>query len=103
LHLKDIELKTDIQKNDLISQLGLCGSFAGTHAIISKLSRFSSWTNEQIIQLLQAATNNNQVWAIIDDFDIKIFYNSILKDKSTKFLDQSEFEWILERLGYKKE
>ena len=102
LHLKDIELKTDIQKNSLISQLGYCGSFAGTHSIISKLSCFSSWTDEQITQLLQSANRNNQVWAIINDFDIQTFFDNILKDKIHLFRGKGEFSWILERLGYKE-
>jgi predicted nucleic acid-binding protein len=99
-HLKDIELKTDTQKNTLISQLGYCGSFAATHSTISKLSYFSSWTDEQIEQLLQAANNNNQVWAIINDLDIKSFFDNVLKDKVDNFSPKEEFKWILNRLGY---
>ena len=102
LHLNDIELKTENQKNELISQLGFCFNFAATHSVVAKLSSFSSWTDEQIEQLLQAASSNNQIWAIINDNDIKSFYDSILKDKIDYFLSKDEFEWILKRLGYKR-
>jgi hypothetical protein len=82
--------------------VGRTGTFATTHSIISKLSRFSSWTDDQIIQLLQAADINNQVWGIINDFDVHSFYNNILKDKLDVVIERSELSWILERLGYKQ-
>ena len=103
LHLKHIELKTEAQKNELIEQLGRCGTFAGTHSVIAELSRFSSWSEGQIVQLLQAADMNNQVWSIITDPDIKLFYDMILKDNVEKMLEKPELSWILERLGFKKQ
>ena len=102
LHLKHIELKTETQKNELIEELGRCGTFAATHSIIAKLSMFSTYSDEQIIQLLQAADMNNQVWAIIKDPDIKTFYDTLLKDNVDKYFENTELNWILERLGYSK-
>ena len=101
-HLKDIELKTENHKNQLIESLANSGTFANTHAIVSKLAEYTSWNDDQIVALLKAASDNNQIYGIISDDDIYSFYRTILSGKVDQLLKNDELIWILERIGYKK-
>lgn len=80
-HLKDIQLKnelrTDTEKNDLISKLENSGGFKKTHSIVEQLSKFSTWTDEQVRRIAIAVECNPQVGWIRDDDDIKDFLDSI--------------------------
>lgn len=100
-NLRDIELKTENDKIELIKRLSICGNFNSTHSTIYKLSKHSAWTDEQIIELLKAAESNNQVHWIIEDEDIQTFYKTILKGKVDEMFELEELHWILERIGYK--
>lgn len=99
-HLKDIELKTENSKNALIEALGKSGSFLKTHLIISKLSEYPSWSDDQIESLLIAASDNSQVFGIIADTDLQSFFKKIVLGKTDQLFQNEEFKWILERLGY---
>jgi hypothetical protein len=103
MHLKTVELKSENEKEELIELLGNTPDFNSTHIIISKLSQFSNWTENQVIKLLQMAERNNQVYWIINDNDIKSFYNGLLKDRKDKMLKHPELSWILDRLGFKND
>ena len=101
-HLKDIELKTENQKNNLIENLRCSGSFSTTHNIIGKLSEYSNWTDDQVVSLLEAADYNNQVYSIFDDPDIKSFYAQLIRNRLPKLLENEKLHWILQRGGYLK-
>jgi regulator of sigma D len=80
-HLKVIQLKNeliaDIEKNNLISCLESSGSFAYTHSIVSQLSKFSTWNEEQIKRIFEAVQENFQVGMISGDYDITEFLHSL--------------------------
>jgi len=103
MHLKNIELKTEIDKEELIELLGKTQNFSNTHSVISRLTKFKNWTDDQVIKLLQAAEKNCQVYWIIKDNDIKSFYDKLLKGRKEQMLKISELAWILDRLGYKSD
>lgn len=67
------------KKNNAISLLQNSHSFANTHNAISLLSKYDSWTQEQIDAICDAAQMNDQIWLIINDEDVDDFYTSILK------------------------
>ena len=67
------------EKIDLINSLESSGSFKSTHAIIEKLSKYTSWTPEEIEDLLAIALENTQVWHILNDPDIKKFYQYLIE------------------------
>jgi len=77
----DIELATELEKDLLIKELTESMSFANTHNIISRLSKFSDFSRSQINDIVKAAVSNNQVYWIAQDSDIKTFFDSLLKDK----------------------
>lgn len=99
-HLKDIELKTENQKNQLVEAFTNSGSFAETHRIITKLSEHASWNDDQINALLKAASDNSQIYSIISDNDIKTFFCNILSGKVDQLFMNEELTWILDRLGF---
>ena len=66
------------EKIDLINSLESSASFKSTHAIIEKLSKYTSWKPEEIEDLLEIAVENTQVLHILNDQDIKKFYQYII-------------------------
>jgi len=97
-HVGTIELKTENEKRDSIELLRQSRSFQRTHSTIAQLNRYSSWTNDQIIELCQIAHENNQVNAILDDIDVFSFYATLLSGKENEFDDLS-VGWVLEILS----
>ncbi len=77
IHFKDINLETELEKDQLIEQLSGSGSFANTHAVIAKLSRYSGFTQKQVEDIIQALLLNNQISMIVDDDDVHEFYKHI--------------------------
>lgn len=73
-HHKDIKLRTEMEKDSLISQLNSSTSFHKTHKIIAALNQHSGWTSAQIENLCLAVENNDQVGAIFSDPDVLDFY-----------------------------
>jgi predicted nucleic acid-binding protein len=80
-HLKVIQLKNeliaDTQKNNWISCLESSGNFANTHYVVSQLSKFSTWSDEQIKRIFDAVQENSQVGMISGDDDIADFLHSL--------------------------
>ena len=56
------------------------GSFATTHTVIKALSEFADWDEKDKKHLLDIANSNSQVSCILDDKDVKAFYQKIVKD-----------------------
>lgn len=67
-------------KNKYIDDLRKSLTFQMTHEIIDKLNSYDTWTIEQINDLFEILHNNSQVYRIIQDRDVKEFYN-MLKEK----------------------
>jgi hypothetical protein len=78
-HTKNIELKSENDKELAINALFCSSSFVSTHNAIADLNNFSNWTNDQIEQLCQIALDNNQVYRILGDTDVYDFYLSVVR------------------------
>lgn len=73
-----------IRKEDLIDQLRESPSFANTHVLIQQMSTLGAWDEDQIERILEIAYSNSQVKYILQDTDIKQFYQMIcLKSDSS--------------------
>ena len=87
-HAKVIQLKHELQadkdKNIWITRLEMSESYSETHNIIGHLSKFSSWTDEQLNRIFNAVDENSQVGAICNDDDIKGFLESIRQEHTIK-------------------
>ena len=77
--IKQEKPKEEQEKIDLINSLESSGSFKNTHAIVEKLSKYTSWKYEELEDLLQIAVENTQVWHILNDQDIKKFYQYLIE------------------------
>ena len=69
----------ELEKSSLLISLENSHSFARTHEMIEKLSRYSVWTPEELDLLCRIAETNSQVKYIIGDADVKRFYNCVLE------------------------
>lgn len=67
------------RKNDLIILLENSANFANTHFVISELKGYEDWSEEERESLIDIALNNSQVYCILKDYDVKAFYQRILK------------------------
>ena len=83
-HVKDIELRAETEKDELIEELSTSGSFKTTHRIIEELSNYSDWTEAQIRDMCLAAINNDQILWILEDDDVFAFYDDIINDRSAR-------------------
>jgi predicted nucleic acid-binding protein len=72
-----IKLATELEMEILIRDLAASGSFAQTHSVVAKLSRFTDFTPLQVNQIVEAAISNRQVTWIISDPDVYEFLKSV--------------------------
>ena len=64
----------------MISALETSPSFARTHDIIAELLAYSTWTKHEKEWLFDIGANNSQVYYILNDLDVKRFYNKLIHD-----------------------
>ena len=67
------------KKTDLLIALESSRSFATTHSTIKELNRFDDWTLDEKELLFKIAVENSQVFYVLRDLDIKLFYQNLLK------------------------
>lgn len=68
------------RKKELLNELDCSRSFKQTHEIISELSNFANWTEDEREFLFEIAVRNSQVRFIISDYIIKAFYKKLLQE-----------------------
>ena len=71
----------ELQKMDLILNLENSGSFARTHEIIDKLKKYKNWTHNEKELLFRTGANNSQVYYILKDADVCLFYKGLFDRK----------------------
>lgn len=77
----DADKRTDEnerKKAELISDLASSPDFATTHFVIKKMRKITAWTQKEMEKLFIAARNNSQVFYILGDADVKVFYQKLL-------------------------
>lgn len=89
-HEIDIELRWEEEKDKLIQELMDSPNFATTHEIIRKLSKFISFSEQQVWNIGRAANLNSQVAWIAQDPDVKQFYEKYVLSHPGIF---AEDEW----------
>ena len=83
------------EKASLLIALENSRSFARTHEIIEKLSRFSVWSPDEQEVLFRSAATNSQIRYIINDADVQLFYSRILKNAKQLTKNAKDVkEWI---------
>ncbi|AVM68862.1 haloacid dehalogenase [Lachnospiraceae bacterium oral taxon 500] len=81
----------ELRKEELINKLEDSTSFANTHSIIEQLAKINVWSESQKSKLIKIALKNNQVKFILNDKDVKDFYNSICEGISNEDIDKIRY------------
>lgn len=84
------------ERTSLLIALEGSRSFARTHEIIKKLSRYNSWSSDERDVLFRIALDNSQVMYIINDTDVKLFYSRILRGMKHRTEDAERVREMLE-------
>ena len=81
LHLEfaDIKLADEVVKVVAIEQLEEAGSFTSTHMAVHRLSKFEDFTDSELERLLHAYLENDQVYWILGDGDVRRFGSKIME------------------------
>lgn len=79
-HYPAIKLASEIEKELAIRNLVNSGSFSSTHNAISNLTKYAEFNKSQVNELVQACISNEQIGWIINDTDVKQFYNSLIEN-----------------------
>lgn len=86
----------ELEKTSLLISLENSRSFTRTHEIIEKLSRYITWSPEELALLFRIAVTNSQVKYIINDTDVKLFYSRILKNVKRLSEDMKKVKEMME-------
>lgn len=76
-----IKLATELEKDLLIQELASSTNFAQTHRVISRLSRYSDFTQAQANEIVAVAVTNNQVYWIARDPDVHQFLTAVVNGR----------------------
>ena len=87
-------------KTDLIERLKHSRSFSFTHRIIAELEGFSFYSLTEVLQVLDAVVENDQVRWIINDLDVTDFLTRITEPHLHEITD-SEHKTILDECAGK--
>lgn len=77
-----IHIVSDAATEQAVEDLALSGSFARTHLAIAELEKIEAFTPQQVETLIKIAETNQQVRWIIDDPDVRAFYERLQKNYS---------------------
>lgn len=91
-HYPDIKLSTEVASELAVAALESSGSFASTHGAVANLSKIGDFSSEQVQRLIGTALENDQVSMIIQDADVKEFFEHLL----ATFGEEAEVDSVLE-------
>ena len=96
-YFPEIKFSDEIDKIHAIDSLANSYNFASTHAAISRLNEFSDFTNDDVIKVINAYKDNNQVRWILTDVDVLDFAKKIITyAKSDQLKDH--VEWLKNKI-----
>lgn len=98
-HYPDIELQIEFEQDKFITALETSPSFASTHAAIAGLDPRESYTGCQKRRIIKAGVENDQVYSIGEDYDVKDFYCAFL-DKNRSELSDAEKRHFSEHFAW---
>jgi hypothetical protein len=78
-----IKLASEMEKELAITELTNSGKFERTHLAIAKLSKFTDFTDDEIIEIVEAAISNSQIYWIRADEDVKTFMRNLARGKES--------------------
>ncbi len=88
----EINIATEIHKEQLITKLSKSSSFSETRNILRELKDYDDFTSKQINDIVYSAITNNQIFWIRNDVDIKEYIDKLIGSKlnliDSNFIDQ---------------
>lgn len=84
-HFPDIKLSDEIAKLTAIERLEWSDSFAETHEVIARLSKFDDFNDNEVEKILEAYLSNSQILRIINDEDVKEFARKVTGLVTTEY------------------
>jgi hypothetical protein len=96
-----IKLAADYEKDNLIKDLAVSGSFKRARTLLWKLSDYEEFSEKQLTDFVLACNSNSQIRWIRDDKDIQEIITEIIKPNRTKIAEEilTKFD---EDYGYTK-
>lgn len=90
----DRETESKTKRINLIISLDGSKNFATTHEIVKELRDVDGWTEEEVEMLLDIAINKHPVRYLLNDRDVKAFYQKIIGAMETKTEKARQVEGI---------
>jgi predicted nucleic acid-binding protein len=81
IQFPDIKLASELEKELAIGKLITSANFRQTHLAISKLSKFTDFSDSEIREILEACIANSQIYLIKDDPDVRIFLDNLIQGR----------------------
>lgn len=97
-HVKEIKLKTETEKQELIEKLVNSPNFITTHGVIAMMNKYTDWTATQIENLCSAVVDNTQVGRILGDDDVFEFFSRLLNNPKFHEMKECSISRVLEEL-----
>ncbi len=108
-HFENVEETIDAEEKDnrsedqksidaLIVKLVNSGNFSSTHTIIAELNTYSKYSKSQVERMFDAAVDNQQIYWILNDNDIKRFYTKLLNGKKRLSTSAKKIKEAIEEL-----
>ena len=81
---------------DLIGALKNSRSFTSTHTVIAQMMKIDRWDDDEREELFSVALQNGQVFSILRDEDVELFYKTLLKKVKSLSKAAQEVKKLLE-------
>ena len=86
----------EIKKKNLMIDLENSRSFARTHEIIRGLQLIADWSDDDCEKLYKTALSNKQVFYILGDPDLRIFYEMLINNQKKLSENAQKIKGIIE-------
>ena len=92
-----IKIATELEKELLIRNLAASASFAQTHSVLAKLSKFTEFTPSQLNEIVEASISNDQIYKIIDDTDVEAFLKRVTAARASDIKSENwqQLQWLM--------
>ena len=90
-HFPEIKLAAELEKDLLIEDFANSSSFARTHSVVAKLSKYADFTPAQLNAIVSSAILNSQIGLITDDADVHDFLTGVIKGRE-KLIEKQSLE-----------
>lgn len=95
---REIIDSTNFDFEVFVNELINSGSYSTTHSMVSSLNAYIKYFSDQeIADIIEASTENSQIYSIASDEDVKEFFLSVYKSKP-QIVSDEEVIWRFEQI-----